>query len=130
MKILVFIRDAWGPIFKGTLVMIALVGVLGLTTSCSSSLNEHSSCQDYDQADTNTQNQVLQDMMTAHGTQGSLTVTRLSVELYCGTHDSSSPIDGIYSSGNIGAQPAQALRLAAPLARSLPLVSAEPVRMA
>jgi|GEM_PF-4117949 len=129
MQILIFIRNAWGPTFRVALVSIALVGVLGLTASCSSSLNEHSSCQDFEQADTATQNQVLQDMMAAHGSQGSLDLTRTSVELYCSFHDSSSPIDGIYGSGNVGQPPAQALHRAAPLARSQRLVSSEPVRM-
>lgn len=47
--------------------------------------------------------------MVSHNTQGSVSVTRFSVTLYCEVHDENSPIDGIYNGGNVGQQPAQAL---------------------
>ena len=120
MKILGSIGEAWGLIFKQTLAAIAIVVVMGFITGCSSSgsLNEHSSCQDFEQADTATQDQVLQDMEAAHNSSDNLPLTRASVELYCETHDPGSPIDGIYNNSYVGKQPAQALHISAPLSPS------------
>ena len=106
-----------GLIFKGALVILAIVVVVGFIRSCSANatLSEHSSCQQFEQADATTQNKVLQDMMISHHSQGSVSVTRFSVTFYCNVHDENSPIDGIYGSGNVGQQPAQALHISAPL---------------
>ncbi|HEU5374400.1 MAG TPA: hypothetical protein VFV38_03090, partial [Ktedonobacteraceae bacterium] len=82
-----------------------IFAVVGLVKSCSANatLNEHSSCNQFAQADTATQDKVLQDMMAAHpDTQDSLTLTRASVTLYCDVHDGNSPIDGIYGDGYSG----------------------------
>jgi hypothetical protein len=62
-------------------------------------LNEHSSCGQFQQADADTQNRVLQDMMAAHHDQGSISTTRASLTLYCALYGDSAPIDGIYGSG-------------------------------
>jgi hypothetical protein len=65
-------------------------------------LNEHSSCQQFEQADTNAQNQVLQDMLTAHhdpNPSQDVGEARFSVTLYCNIYGDNAPIDGIYSSG-------------------------------
>lgn len=106
MKIVVlildFISEAWSLIFKLALVIIAIVVVVGFIRSCTANatLNEHSSCSQFGQADTTTQNNVLQQMMVSHhDQQGSVALTRASVSLYCDFHDNSSPIDGIYSAG-------------------------------
>lgn len=100
------ISEAWGLIVKVALVILAIVVIVGFLKSCSANatLNEHSSCQQFEQADGATQDKVLQDMMAAHGSQGSLSVVRFSVELYCKVHDDNSPIDGIYSSSSAGQQ--------------------------
>jgi hypothetical protein len=111
------ISGAWSLLFKVALVIIAIVVVVGFINSCAANatLSEHSSCQQFEQADTTTQNKVLQDMMNAHHDQSFVSTVRFSVTLYCDIHDSSSPIDGVYSSGNVGQQPAKALHISAPL---------------
>jgi hypothetical protein len=103
-----FISDAWGLIFKLALVILAIVVVVGFIKSCTTSatLSEHSSCQQFEQADTTTQDKVLEDMMAAHHSRGSVSVTRFSVKLYCTVHDDNSPIDGIYNSSNVSQQSA------------------------
>lgn len=105
------ISEAWGLIFKLALVVIAIVVVVGFIQSCSANatLSEHSSCKQFAQADTTTQNKVLQDMLASHHDQDSISITRASVSLYCEFHDDSSPIDGVYNSSNVGQQQAQAL---------------------
>ena len=121
MKILALIfglvSEAWGLIFKLAIVIVVIVGIWGFINSriANATLSEHSSCQQFEQADASTQNKVLQDMMVSHHDQGSITLTRLSLTLYCNVHDGNSPIDGIYSSGNVSQQPAQALHISAPL---------------
>lgn len=103
-----FISDAWGLIVKVALVILAIVVIVGFLKSCAANatLSEHSSCQQFEQADTTTQDKVLQDMMAAHHSQGSVSVTRFSVTLYCNVHDDNSPIDGIYNSSNVSQQSA------------------------
>ncbi len=113
MKILVFILDlisgTWGLVVKVSLVIIALVIIVGFVKSCAANatLSEHSSCQQFEQADTATQDKVLQDMIVAHHSRGGISLTRFSVTLYCDTHGDNAPIDGIYNSSNIGQQWAQ-----------------------
>lgn len=119
MKTLAIIADlitgAWGLIFKLALVVIAIALAVSFFHSCAGGgLTEHSSCQDYQQASADAQNKALQDMMNAHGTKGSIETTRASVELYCTFHSPDSPIDGIYSSGQVGQPLAQALRQSGP----------------
>ncbi len=111
------ISEAWGLIFKGALVILAIVVVVGFIRSCSANatLSEHSSCQQFAQADASTQNKVLQDMVVAHHDQGGVSIAHFPVTLYCDTHDQSSPIDGVYSAGNVDQQPAHALHISAPL---------------
>lgn len=101
-----FISEAWGLIYKLALVVIAIVIAVSFIKSCTANatLNEQSSCQQFQQADTTTQNKVLQDMMAAHNTVDGLATTRFSVELYCQFHDSNSPIDGIYNSSKADEQ--------------------------
>ena len=100
------INGIWSLIYKLAIVIIVGVGIWAFVNSCvaNATLSEHSSCQQFQQADTNTQNKVLQDMITAHHDIDGLTLTRLSVTLYCDTHDSSSPIDGIYNGGHVDQQ--------------------------
>lgn len=120
MKTLAFIFDlisgTWGLIVKISLVVIAFVIIVGFIKSCAANatLSEHSSCQQFEQADTATQDKVLQDMMTAHQSQDSISLTRFSVTLYCDTHDDNAPIDGIYNGGNIGQQWAQFVEESSP----------------
>ena len=77
--------------------------IVGFLKSCTANatLNENSSCQQFQQADTTTQDRVLQDMIAAHHSHESVTVTRFSVTLYCNVHDDNSLIDGIYNSSNV-----------------------------
>ncbi len=115
MKTLAIIADlitgAWGLIFKLALVVIAIALAVSFIHSCGSGLTEHSSCQDYQQASTDAQNKVIEDMIAAHGgSKNSFATTRASVELYCTFHAPDSPIDGIYSSGQVGQPLAQVLR--------------------
>jgi len=111
------ISEAWGLIFKLAIVILVIVGIVGFIKSCTANatLSEHSSCQQFGQADTTTQNKVLQDMMASHHDQGSISTTLFSVTLYCEIHDQNSPIDGVYNSGNVGQQPAQVLHISVPL---------------
>ena len=116
MKVLAIIfgliSEAWSLIFKIALVIIAIVVVVGFIKGCAANatLNEHSSCQQFQQADTTTQDEVLQDMMVAHHTIDGLSTTRFSVNLYCQFHDSNSPIDGVYNSSKVGEQSSLALQ--------------------
>ncbi len=107
------ISEAWGLIFKVALVILAIVIVVGFVKSCTANatLNEHSSCQQFEQADTATQDNVLQEMLTAHHSQDNVALARFSVTLYCNVHDANSPIDGIYGSSNVGQQPEQTLHI-------------------
>lgn len=114
MKALAFVFDlisgAWGLVVKLAIVIVAIVIVVAFVRSCAANatLNEHSSCQQFEQADASTQDKVLQDMMAAHHDQGDISLTMASVTLYCDTHDDNAPIDGIYDGSNVG-QPAQTL---------------------
>ena len=115
--VLAFISEAWGLLFKLAIVILVIAGIWIFISNyfANATLSEHSSCKQFEQADTSTQNKVLQDMMTAHHDTGSVSTTVFSLTLYCDTHDQNSPIDGIYSGGNVGHQPAQALHIRAPL---------------
>jgi hypothetical protein len=115
--IFAFISEAWGLLFKLAIVILVIAGIWIFISNyfANATLNEHSSCKQFEQADTSTQNKVLQDMMTAHHDQGSVSTALFSLTLYCDTHDQNSPIDGIYSGGNVGQQPAQALHISTPL---------------
>ena len=121
MKTLGFILDlisgTWSLIFKIAIVIIVIVGVVSFIKSCANNatLNEHSSCQQFEQADTTTQNKVLQDMIAAHHDQSSTSTALFSVTLYCNFHDQNAPIDGVYNSSNADQQPVQALHIPAPL---------------
>jgi hypothetical protein len=86
------------------------VGVVIFLKGCAASatLNEHSSCQQFQQADADAQNKVLRDMMATHHDQGSISTTRFSVTLYCNVFGGSAPIDGIYDGGNLRHEPPQA----------------------
>ena len=112
MKAVAFIFDlisgTWSLIFKLAIVIVVIVGIWSFVNSCAANatLNEHSSCKQFDQADATTQDKVLQDMMTSHHSQDGISIERFSVTLYCDTHDENSPIDGIYNSSNVGQQPA------------------------
>jgi hypothetical protein len=66
--IIELIGDAWGLIWKGALVILAIVVIVGFLKSCTANatLNENSSCQQFKQANTTTQDRVLQDMIAAH----------------------------------------------------------------
>ena len=131
MKILATIFDlisgTWGLIVKIALVILAIVVVVGFVKSCAAnaSLDEHSSCQQFEQADSATQDRVLQDMMTAHHDQGNIALTRASLTLYCNVYGGNAPIDGIYNGGDVGQQPAQALDLHLPASLTA-LMSFEP----
>jgi hypothetical protein len=117
MKTLAIIADlingAWGLIFKLALVVIAIALAVSFFNSCAGGgLTEHSSCQDYQKADTDAQNKVIEDMIAAHGgNKNSFATTRASVELYCNFHSPDSPIDGIYSSGKVSQPIVQALHI-------------------
>lgn len=106
--------EVWGFIYKSAIVVVVIVGIVVFFKSCAANatLNEHSSCGQFQQADATMQNQVLQDMMNAHhDTSGNIQLTRFSVNLYCNVYGPSAPIDGIYNGGGyIEQRPAQALR--------------------
>jgi hypothetical protein len=92
------ISGAWGLVFKLALIVIAIVYVVGFikTFTANATLDERSSCQQFQQAAAATQDKVFQDMMNAHNDHGSLSLTRTSVTLYCDFHASSSPIDAVF----------------------------------
>ncbi len=121
--IFTLINEAWGLIFKVALVILAIVVVVGFLKSCmaNATLNEHSSCQQFEQADTTTQDNVLQNMIAAHHDQEGITIVRFSVTLYCNVHDENSPIDGVYGSSNLGQQSAEALHISALLFELIPV---------
>lgn len=110
MKAIALIFDligaAWGLVFKLAIVVIVIVFLWSFINSCATnaSLSEHSSCSQFEQADSTTQNKVLQDMLTAHHDQSGISTVQFSVTLYCNVHDSNSPIDGVYNSSNVGQQ--------------------------
>lgn len=80
-------------------VIVFCVGLVRGVFS-NATLNEHSNCQQFGEADSDAQTRVLQDMMKAHNTPSDeLQTTRASVTLYCYVHGSGAPIDGIYGSG-------------------------------
>jgi hypothetical protein len=110
--VLDLISSAWDLILKIAFVIFVVALAVGFIKSCAGGgLNEHSSCQQFQQADSSAQNKVLQDMMTAHHDQSSVSTARFSVTLYCNIYGGSAPIDGVYSSGDLGQQPAQALHI-------------------
>ncbi|WIG61216.1 MAG: hypothetical protein OJF49_003964 [Ktedonobacterales bacterium] len=114
------IGEGWNAIIKLAVVIFVIFLVVGFIRSCSANatLNEHSSCQQFAQADTDTQNKVLQDMMNAHGNHDSIQTVRFSVTMYCNVYGDSAPIDGIYSSGMLNQGSAQAVRVTASLTAS------------
>jgi len=94
----------WGLISRVVIAILLIVGGIAIFHALfpDVGLNEHSTCQQFEQADTDAQNRVLQDMLTAHNDPNpsqDVGLARFSVEAYCFTHSDSSPIDGIYSSG-------------------------------
>ena len=114
--IAMLIGEGWGLIYRLALVILAIVFVVFFIKGCAANatLNEHSSCSQYEQADTDTQNKVLQQMMNAHNDHSSVEFARTDVELYCTIKGDNAPIDGVYSSGHVGRQPSQAFRTSAP----------------
>jgi hypothetical protein len=110
------ISGAWSLIFKAAIVILVIVGIVAYISSCANNatLNEHSSCQQFEQADSSTQDKVLQDMLTAHQDSSDISTVRLSVSLYCNLHDSNSPIDGVYNSSNVEQQTVEALHIQVP----------------
>lgn len=111
------IGDGWNLIVRIAIVILVIVGIVAFVKSCAANatLNEHSSCQQFQQADADTQDKVLQDMMTAHHDQGSIDTTRFSLALYCNIKGGNAPIDGIYSSGYVGQSFVRPLRDVDPL---------------
>ena len=114
--IAMLIGEGWGLIYRLALVILAIVFVVFFIKGCAANatLNEHSSCSQYEQADTDTQNKVLQQMMNAHNDHSSVEFARTDVELYCTIKGDNAPIDGVYSGGHISQQPPQALHTSAP----------------
>lgn len=115
------ISSVWDFIYKAAIVIVVIVGIVYFLRGCAANatLNEHSSCGQFEQADSSTQDQVLQQMMTAHHDQvGSFELTRASLTLYCDVYGSNAPIDGIYGSGGSGGSiaPRQVLLPASPRA--------------
>lgn len=110
------ISGTWSLLFKLAIVILVIVGIVSYISSCANnaSLSEHSSCQQFEQADSSTQDKVLQDMLTAHHDTLGLSTIRLSVGLYCNLHDPNSPIDGVYNSSHLGQQPALAVYMHVP----------------
>lgn len=79
-----------------------------------SSLNEHSTCSQFQQASSSDQDEVLQSMIASHGGHDSLTTARFSVNLYCNLYGGSAHIDGIFGNGgSLESQPSEA-RIARP----------------
>ena len=113
-----FIAEAWGLIYKVAIVILVIVGVVIFIQS-RAPLTEHSSCQQFEQADADAQTKVLQDMMAAHHDTSSIQTARFSVNLYCNVYGPSAPIDGVYSSGGVGKQPAEALHVQVPAMASV-----------
>jgi hypothetical protein len=99
------ISTGWGLLTTGVVVIVVIVVAVGFIQGLAAgvTLNEHSSCQQFEQADSGAQTRVLQDMMRAHNTPSDEPqTTRLSLNLYCSVYGPSAPIDGIYGSGNSG----------------------------
>lgn len=123
--IAMLIGEGWGLIYRLALVVLAIAFVVFFIKGCAANatLNEHSSCSQYAQADTDTQNKVLQQMLNAHNDHSSVQFARANVQLYCMIKGDNAPIDGVYSSGHVSQQPSQALHISAP---GIALVSARP----
>lgn len=118
LLILSLLGSGWNLVVRLAVVIVVIVGGVAFINSCAASatLSEHSSCQQFQEASADAQTKVLQDMMAAHHDQESLSTARFSVTLYCNLEGGSAPIDGVYSGGDTGQQPAQALHIWAPLA--------------
>ena len=103
-------------IYRLVIAGLVIVGLIVLVVSCANnaSLNEHSSCQQFAQADSSTQDKVLQDMMNAHNDHESIQLARASLNLYCDVYGGSAPIDGIYGGGDVAPQSGQALHAVKP----------------
>lgn len=86
-------------IAKGIIgLAVIVVVVVAVHSATSPSLTEHSTCQQFQQADSDAQTTVLQTMMQAHNTPSDqLQTTRFSLNLYCNVYGPSAPIDGIYN---------------------------------
>lgn len=86
-------------LIKGILVIgVIIVVIVTVTNLNNGGLTEHSSCQQFEQADSDAQNKVLQQMMAAHNDPSSnIGETRFSLTLYCNVMGPSAPIDGIYN---------------------------------
>lgn len=86
-------------LIKGILVIgVIIVVIVAVTNLNNGGLTEHSSCQQFEQADSDAQNKVLQQMMAAHNDPSSnIGETRFSLTLYCNVMGPSAPIDGIYN---------------------------------
>lgn len=114
--IAMLIGEGWGLIYRLAIVVIAIAFIVFLIKGCAANatLNEHSSCSQYEQADTDTQNKVLQQMMNAHNDHSSVEFARTNVELYCTIKGDNAPIDGVYSGGDVGQPPSQALHISTP----------------
>jgi hypothetical protein len=123
--IAVLIGEGWGLIYRLAIVVIAIAFIVFLIKGCAANatLNEHSSCSQYEQADTDTQNKVLQQMLDAHNDHSDIQFARTNVELYCTIKGDNAPIDGVYSGGHIDQQPSRALHGSAP---SIALIAARP----
>lgn len=110
MKVLMAIADLWGLIYKVAIVIIAIVAIVAFVRSCAAnaSLDEHSSCQQFEQADTATQDIVVQNMQQAHNDTSGVYTAIFSIKLYCSVHGDNAPIDGIYNASHIHPQFAHA----------------------
>lgn len=94
--------EGWGCITRLAIVIVVIVGgVLFIQHLVgNATLNEHSSCQQFEQADSDAQTKVLQEMMAAHNDHSSIQTARFSVNLYCNVYGGSAPIDGVYGNGS------------------------------
>lgn len=109
------IGGTWNLLVSAAVIIVVVVGGIAFIKShFGSSLNEHSTCQQFEQADASAQDKVLQDMITAHGGHDSVTTARFSVNLYCSIYGGGAHIDGVYGSGYVSAGADRVSRGAAP----------------
>ena len=115
--ILALISGAWGLIAGAATIIIVVIGGIAIISNitASATLTEHSSCQQFEQASSDAENKVLQEMMASHHDTSSVQEARFSLNLYCNVEGPSAPIDGIYGRGSVGTQPVAALDIRSPL---------------
>jgi hypothetical protein len=109
LGLLFAINSLWDFIYRLAIVAGIIILIVVFISSCANNmgLNEHSSCQQFQQADSSTQDNVVQAMEQAHGDTTPPGIVIGSIDLYCDVYGSNAPIDGIYGNGGGDVKPQQ-----------------------